>query len=151
MKKSIKTFFTISLLMVFAIFLSSNLTIAQGHQGKAKNAQGKTVVGVVNSNNKTSQFAQLLKKSGYSRILKKKGPYTVLAPTNKALKNANAKLKAKPKQLMRGQLFQGNVSKKQVKKQMGVKILNTDKSASNGTVYIVDKISQPQKSQQQKQ
>jgi len=147
MKNSIKTFVISSLMIVGSIFLISNSSSAQNNNsGKA---QGKTVIEAVNSNKNTSEFASLLKKSGFSAVLKKEGPYTVLAPTNEAIDGVNDNLKAKPKNLMRGQLFQGEVPKKKVESQMNVKVLKTDKSPSNGIVYIVDKVSQPQEQSQQ--
>jgi len=143
MKNSFKALIVSFLMIGSGILLLPNLTVAQGN--KSSKASGKTVLKVVNSNKNTSKFAQLLKQSGYSPILKRKGPYTVLAPDNKAIDNTADTLKAKPKQLMKGQLFKGEVSKDKVESQMGVKVHKTDKTASNGVVYVVDKVTQPQR------
>ena len=137
MKKSLKVIFTSSLMVaVSLLFFTSSMKAQQSSSAP----QGKTVLEVVNSNNNTSEFAGLLKQSGYAQIVKKKGPYTILAPTNEAIKNADSELKKNPKKMMKGQLFQGNVPKDQVESQMGVKVQETDSSASNGIVYVVDKV-----------
>lgn len=144
MKKLIRFFGVGLVLLIIGSIFNSNLA-AQGTQSSKK--QGKTVYNVIQSNDQTTHFAKLLKASGYSRVLnKKKGPYTVLAPSNKALQSSGYdKAKsdpAKAKKIVNGQLYKGNVSPDQVKSNMGVKIIDTDKTADNGTVYIVDKVIQ---------
>lgn len=138
MKKPFKTVFASSLIFTVSLLLFSGSLQAQ--QQSSADSQGKTVFDIVNSKDNTSEFAKLLKQSGYSQVLKKKGSYTVLAPENKAIQQADSKLKKNPKKLMRGQLFKGNVPKKQVESSMGVKVKETDKSASNGIVYVVDRV-----------
>lgn len=137
MKKILKTIFAGSLVLAVSLLVLSNSMKAQN---SSPDNQGKTVFEIVNSKENTSEFADLLKQSGYSKILKKQGTYTVLAPDNEALQNVDSKLKKNPKKLMRGQLFKGNVPKDQVESQMEVKVKETDKSASNGVVYVVDKV-----------
>ncbi len=138
MKSIFKNSFASSLILVITLFLVSNSMKAQ--ENSAPDAQANTVFQVVDSKDNTSEFAELLQTSGFAPILKKKGPYTVLAPNNEAIEKTDSKLKDNPKKLMKGQLFQGEVSKKQIESQMGVKVQETDKSASNGTVYVVDKV-----------
>lgn len=141
MKKQIRIL-GISLILLFVGLTFNTMLDAQGSQSPS--TKGKTVFKVVKSNQNTTHFAQLLKTSGYSKVLKSKGPYTVLAPSNKALKSSGydqAKDNpAKAKKIIRGQLYKGNVSASKVKSNMGVKILDTDKSADNGTVYVVNKV-----------
>lgn len=139
MKSISKRFFAGSLILVFTLLFSSNAV--RGQSNSQTDNQGKTVYEVVNSNENTSEFAALLDKSGYARILKQQqGDFTVLAPSNEAVQKADSELKASPKKLMKGQLFKGEVSKDQVESQMGVTVEETDNSASNGTVYVVDKV-----------
>ncbi len=138
MKRTFKAVFTSSLMLTIAILILSNPMQAQ--ESSPPESQGQNVLDVVNSMEETSEFAGLLQQSGYGKILKQKGPYTILAPSNEAIQNADSKLKKNPKQLMKGQLFQGNVPKDQIESQMGVTVQKSDKSASNGTVYVVDKV-----------
>jgi|GEM_PF-1251671 len=150
MKKQIKIL-GIGLALLFAGLTFNSVLDAQGSQSAA--TQGKSVYTVVKSNQQTTHFAQLLKASGYSRVLKGKGPYTVLAPSNKALESSGydqAKSDpAKAKKIIRGQLYKGNISADKVKSNMGAKILDTDKSANNGTVYVIDKVIQAGSSKKQ--
>jgi len=143
MKDSFKTFIASSLVITIALFILSNSAFSQG--SISSKTKKKTVLQIVNSNKNTSEFAKLLKQSGYSAILKRKGPFTVLAPNNKAIENTDGKLKGKPKQLMKGQIYKGEISKDRLKSQKNIKILETDKTASNGVVYVVDKVTQPKK------
>lgn len=108
--------------------------------------QSKTVVSVINNHNKTSDFAKLIKASGYNKVLAGKGPFTVLAPTNQALEsngiNLN-KLEKNPKQarnLVRRHLYKGNIPAKEVESKLGVNIEKKDGSASNGVVYVIDSV-----------
>lgn len=138
MKKSFKRIFVSSLtLAVTLLFVSSAL---HAQQDSSPEMQGKTVLELLKSKGNTSKFAGLLEESGYSQVIKKKGPYTILAPSNEAIEQADPKLKENPRKLMKGQIFQGEVSKKQVESQMGVKIQETDDSASNGIIYVTDKV-----------
>lgn len=135
--KTIKSTFTSLLIITITILFFSNSLLAQGNS-----PQDKTVFDVVNSKDNLSEFASLLQQSGYAKVINQKGPYTVLAPSNEAIQNTDSKLKKNPKKLMKGQLFQGNVPKDQIESQMGVTVQETDSSASNGTVYVVDKVVQ---------
>ena len=141
MKISFKRFFTATLILAFTVLFFSNAVQAQVDSESA--TQNKTVYEVVNSVDNTSEFATLLDESGYAQILKQQGStFTVLAPSNEAMQQVDSELKASPKKLMQGQLFKGEVSKEQVESQTGVTVQETDKSAANGVVYIVDKVTQ---------
>jgi uncharacterized surface protein with fasciclin (FAS1) repeats len=137
-----KTFFknicaTSLLLTVTALLFSGSV---QAQDNSTTEAQGKTVYEVVNNKDDVSEFATLLEESGYAAILKQEGSYTVLAPSNEAVQKTDAELKESPKELMKGQLFKGEVPKDQVESQMGVTVQETDESASNGVVYVVDQV-----------
>ncbi|MDR8393952.1 fasciclin domain-containing protein [Aliifodinibius sp. S!AR15-10] len=139
METLFKRFFAGSLMLAFAVLFISNTV--HGQNDSELDTQQKTVYEVVNANDNTSEFATLLDKSGYGRILKQpESTFTVLAPSNEAVQNADTKLKASPKKLMQGQIFQGEVTKDQVETQTGVTVQETDKSAANGVVYIVDTV-----------
>ena len=134
MKKSLNTLLTTFLMVAVALFFSPDTMNAQ-----QATTQGKTLYEVVNSKDSTSEFATMLDKSGYAKILKNpKGTYTVLAPSNKAVKTSS--LKKSPKKLIKGQLYKGEVSQKQVESRTGVTVQEADSSASNGIVYVVDKV-----------
>jgi len=145
MKSNLK--FTAILLSILTctFFITNTKSFAQGGHSKSNTTvKGKTVLKVIKTNNHTAMFARLLKESGFSKVLTKKGPFTVLAPNNNAIKsNLNvSKLKKKPnklKSLVRHHLYQGNLPKKKVESALGVKIVGT-KRAVNGVVYIIDTV-----------
>lgn len=141
MKIAIKRVFAGSLMFALTLLFFSSTLQAQGNTEAT--AQGKTVYEVINSIENTSEFATLLDKAGYGQVLKQQnGTYTVLAPNNEAVQNAESSLKESPKKLMQGQLFKGEVPKEQIESQMGVTVQESYNSASNGVVYVVDKIVQ---------
>lgn len=134
-----------SFILLFAVAIHSN-TIAQVQEEAETQPQGETVVDKIDSNEETSDFAQILKVSGFAEVLKKQGPFTVLAPTNKALQSGEVDIeKAKNDQKMAQQvaqshLYQGELPAEEVESTMGVEVQDTDDSPSNGTVYFVDQI-----------
>ena len=134
----INSFINVFSLVVLTIIFTSSIS-AQDIPPPA-NAQGKTLLQVVKSNDDISEFVQLLEDSGYSQILEEEGPYTVLAPSNDALKKVATELKENPQALVQGQLFQGNVPKELVEPELNVTVEETDDNAANGTIHVVDKI-----------
>lgn len=146
MKQAFKRLVISSFVLLFGIAANSNIINAQGDT--QTQVEGETVVDRVESNDETSDFAELLKESGFAKVLKNEGPFTVLAPSNDALQSGETNIeevKKNPKQaqkLVRNHLYQGQVSSNQVESDMGVGIEDTDESAANGTVYIVDNIVQ---------
>jgi uncharacterized surface protein with fasciclin (FAS1) repeats len=157
MYKYFKTYITGTLVLAIMVLLGYSplqaQTKSQGNNYKSSDSNAKTVVDVVKSTKNVSKFAKLLDKSGFAKILNQQnGQFTVLAPDNDAIENANSKLKKNPKMLVQKQLLQGKISKKQVESKLGVKVEKTDNSASNGTVYVVNKlVSRSQQQQQQQQ
>ncbi len=150
MKSTLRKFLSISLVLTFAIFFNTTLLNAQGSYSKnipAKTkmtAKGKTVVKVVNSDNDTSIFAVLLKKSGFAQILNKKGPFTVLAPNNEALKSSVqiSQLEKSPKKLrkvVQDHLYKGKLPEKKIESALGVKVIDSH-TASNGVVYVINSV-----------
>jgi uncharacterized surface protein with fasciclin (FAS1) repeats len=152
MYKSLKTYLASSLALAVMFLMISGSLHAQGNtQGKKMQSNKKSVVNVIKSKKDLSKFASLLKKSGFAQVLNKQdAKFTVLAPDNDAVKNLDSKQKKNPKNLVQSQLFQGNVSKKVVEKQMGVNVKKTYDNADNGVVYVVDKFNSAS-NQKQKQ
>lgn len=146
MKLSMKSLLVNSLIITVAVLFTTHTTEAQ--QTTPPDAEGKTVYEAVKSSEETSDFAQLLEKSGYANILKKQGPYTILAPSNEALEESGENVEElnenpeKVKNLIRGHLYQGEVPSDQVESQMGVSVEESDDSPSNGVVHVVDQIVQ---------
>jgi len=136
-KKATLKSFVVTTLILFSF---STLLLAQG-QKAPQQVEGKSLLDVVESHEDTEKFAEVLNASGFARVLKQAGPYTVVAPENEAIENADSKLKEQPKELMKGQLYQGEIPEEDVKKQLGVTIKDKDESAANGVVYVVDKVS----------
>lgn len=128
-------------LLLFAVTVYSNTTTAQ--ETKAP-PQGDTVVDKVNE--KTSDFAEILKVSGFAEVLKKQGPFTVLAPSNEALQSSEVDVEKAKKdqkvaqQVAQSHLYQGQLPEKEIESSMGVKVEDSDDSPSNGTVFVVDQI-----------
>lgn len=150
MKSRRISFLSVLLVLTFAFIVDVNLTNAQTAQSNKKQmmqsqmATGKTVVKVINQDNDTSIFAVLLKKSGFNQVLKKKGPYTVLAPNNEAMKTdvQVGKLEKNPKKLQKvvqNHLYKGKLPKKKVESALGVKIIGSH-DASNGVVYVINSV-----------
>jgi uncharacterized surface protein with fasciclin (FAS1) repeats len=146
MKTIFKRLVISSFVLLFGVATYSNIINAQGNT--QTQVEGETVVDKVESNEKTSDFAELLEASGFAKVLQNEGPFTVLAPSNEALQSGVTNLEevkenpAQVQKLVRSHLYQGQVSSSQVESDMGVGIEETDESAANGTVYIVDNIVQ---------
>jgi len=144
MKLSFKNFLISSLMLTVTVLVTT--VSSQAQETTPPNAEGKSVFEVVNSIDETSDFANLLDKSGYAQILKKQGPFTVLVPSNDAIKASDTsmeKLNENPAQLksvVQGHLYQGEVPAEKVESQMGVTVQDKDESASNGVVYVIDQI-----------
>ncbi len=140
MKKLVRLFTATSLILAFAITLNSQALNAQGNQG------GDTVVEVVEGTEQVSDFAELLSESGFANVLQEQGPYTVLAPSNEALEASETnvdELKQNPQKvqgLVQGHLYQGDLPSDKVESMLDVSVEESDNSASNGTVHVVDKV-----------
>lgn len=132
-----------SFVLLFAFAVHSNVAMAQQQQ-QQQAPQGDTVVDKVQSNDDTSEFAEILKVSGFAEVLKKQGPYTVLAPSNEALESSDIDLESAKndqeaaQKVAQSHLYQGNLPTEEVESSMGVKVEDSDDSPSNGTIYIVD-------------
>lgn len=140
MKKLLRLITASSLILAFAIILNSQALNAQGNQG------GDTVVEVVEGTEEASDFAELLSESGFANVLQEQGPYTVLAPSNEALEASGVnvdELKQNPQKvqgLVQSHLYQGELPSDKVESMLDASVENSDNSASNGTVHVVDQV-----------
>lgn len=146
MKTTLKRLFAGSFILLFAVAIHVNSIQAQVQDNAETQPQGETVVDKIDSNEETSDFAQVLKVSGFAEVLKKQGPFTVLAPTNEALQSGKVDIeKAKNDQKMAQQvaqshLYQGELPADEIESTMGVEVQDSDDSPSNGTVYLVNQV-----------
>ncbi len=144
MKKLLRVITATSLILAFAITFNSQAIIAQGDTSGG--GQGDTVVDIVSESDEASDFAELLSESGFANVLQEQGPFTVLAPSNEALEASGAdvdELKQNPQQvqtLVQSHLYQGDLPSDEVESMLDVSVENSDNSASNGTVHVVDKV-----------
>lgn len=141
-----------SVVLLFAVAVYSNTITAQ--ENPPTETQAETVVDKLEENEKTTEFAELLKVSGFADVLRQQGSFTVLAPSNEALQGkvdteALKENQGKAQQIVQGHLFKGEISREQVKSKMGVEVEDSDESASNGTIYIVDQVVEQKPQQQQ--
>ncbi len=140
MKKLLRLITATSLILAFAITLNSQALNAQGNQG------GDTVVEVVEGTEEASDFAELLSESGFANVLQEQGPYTVLAPSNEALEASGVnvdELKQNPQKvqgLVQSHLYQGELPSDKVESMLDASVEDSDNSASNGTVHVVDQV-----------
>lgn len=133
---------TLSLIVTLAVL--GNMQPVNAQEDTAP--QAETVVDVVDANEETTDFGQLLENSGFANVLQAEGPYTVLAPSNEAIESSGTSMDAleespqKVKTLVQGHLYQGELPPEQVESMLEVEVKDTDESASNGTVHIVDEV-----------
>lgn len=144
MKTMLKRLVTSSFILLFAVAIHSNTMNAQGNA--ASQPQGETVVDKVTSNAETSDFAEILQVSGFAEVLNRQGPFTVLAPSNEALKAGNVDVEAakndqeKARQVAQNHLYKGEIPAEEVESSMGTEVTDSDDSGSNGTVYFVNQV-----------
>lgn len=149
MKKLLRVITATSLILAFAITFNSQAVFAQGGE------QGDTVVDVVNGNEDASDFAELLSESGFANVLQEQGPFTVLAPSNEALEASGVnvdELKQNPQKvqgLVQSHLYQGELPSDKVESMLDASVEDSDNSASNGTVHVVDQVVEKGGQQQQ--
>ncbi len=146
MNTILKRMFAGSFILLFAVAIHANTIQAQVQEEAESQPQGDTVVDKLEENEKTSDFAELLKASGFAEVLNQQGPFTVLAPTNEALETSEVDVEGakddqeKAQQIAQSHLYQGNLPSEDVESSMGVKVEDSDESPSNGTIYVVDQI-----------
>lgn len=141
MKSIVQTTLFGTLALIITLLFQVEAVTAQGQSPEA--TQGKTVMEVVEEQDDAGDFARMLKESGYARVLNQQGPYTILAPSNEAIKAEKESMgesAVSAKKLIQGHLYQGEVPADQIESQMGVTVTETDETAANGVVHIVDAV-----------
>lgn len=129
---------------VYFILFLAFLIFAAGVQ--MTSAQSETVVDIVNNSSDHTILADLLKTTELDRIISQKGPFTVIAPTNKAFQDMDADIeqlrnnREQAHEVVLEHLFQGEVTARDAEQALNVKITQGDIRASNGIVHVTDKV-----------
>lgn len=95
---------------------------------------------------KTSDFAELLEKSGFAQVWVQQGPYTVRVPTNEALIKGNVDVEAanenrkQAQRIVQRHLYQGEISVEEIESTMDISIESKDELPSNGVVYFINDV-----------
>lgn len=122
-------------LSIFLVAAISNIT-----------AQNNNVVEVINNSENHTVFIDLLNETGLNEVVAQAGPYTVVAPTDKAFEEMDANLenlRENPDSLEKvviSHLFQGEVSAQKAEASLGIEISEGDLPASNGLVHISNEV-----------
>lgn len=141
MKKIIRKA-TITTLALFTGFFAVNTLSAQDMPMPAED----TVVDAINASEDHKVLASLIKEVQLEEILMQPGSYTVVAPTDAAfeeLGDALETVKQNPQQLQQvvlNHLFQGTASAEDIQENLGVNVIATDDTPSNGIIHVSDKV-----------
>jgi uncharacterized surface protein with fasciclin (FAS1) repeats len=106
----------------------------------------ENVLEVVKDSDNHTVFAELLEETELDKLLQEEGPYTVLAPTDKAFEKMDKDLetlKENPQELKNvviGHLFNGEVAAADVEQRKSVNVTEGDIETGNGTVHIIDEV-----------
>lgn len=144
--KFIRKYLLSAVVTVMLMFAGNGLLKAQDEitGSEKENQTEKDVVEVINNSEEHTIFASLLEDAQVVDLLKQKGPYTVLAPTDEALENEELEsIKQDPQRLQDfvvSHLFQGEVSSENVKNARNIEIKEGDIKASNGVVHFIDEV-----------
>lgn len=144
MKSFISSLLPAVLILGLAIIVNTGSINAQDNA--PAETEGTSVVQAVQNNDKTTDFGELLASSGFVKLLEQQGPYTILAPNNEAISEKVDNVEEIKKdeeasqQLLQNHLYQGQVTAEQIESQIGVSIIETDESPSNGVIHVVDKV-----------
>lgn len=104
------------------------------------------VVDAINASEDHKVLASLIKETQLEEVLMQPGSYTVVAPTDDAfmeLGDALDAVRQDPQQLQQvvlNHLFQGTASAEDIQENLGVNVIATDDSPSNGVIHISDKV-----------
>lgn len=134
--EKLSTLFTVLLL---ALFVGIGSAFAQ-------NFEQNNVYKVVENSEEHTIFTELIQEVKLDDLLQSEGPYTVLAPTDKAferLKEQLEELRKNPQQLQDfviGHLYQGNIASGDVEQAKPVNITRGDIETDNGTVHVIDEV-----------
>ena len=109
-------------------------------------AQTETVVDIVNSSSDHTILADLLRISELDRIVSQEGPFTVIAPTNKAFQAMDTDLDKlrnnheQAQEVVLEHLFQGEVPSRDAEQALNIRITQGDIRASNGIVHVTENV-----------
>jgi len=109
-------------------------------------AQGDTVVDVINNSSEHTIFADLLSESGLDKAVSQQGPFTVIAPKDDAFEAMGSELdqlRANPDQLQNvviSHLYQGEIPSDDVEPNLGIEVEEGDIEASNGVVHVTNEV-----------
>lgn len=105
-----------------------------------------TVVDAIKASKDHKVLASLIQEVQLEEILMQPGNYTVVAPTDAAfeeLGDALEAVKQNPQQLQQvvlNHLFQGTASAEDIQENLGVNVIATDDTPSNGIIHVSDKV-----------
>lgn len=145
--------------LLMALTFSANSALAQDSTNtyQEKNmSEDKTVMEIVESSEDHTIFADLLDETKMNKAIEDEGPYTVVAPTDKAFESMDKNLETiKDDQnmlqnIVSGHLFQGKVDSSEVEPAVNVEITDS-KDASNGYVHISSEVIQNDKQERDTQ
>ncbi|MDX1591925.1 MAG: fasciclin domain-containing protein [Balneolaceae bacterium] len=109
-------------------------------------AQEGTVMDVIENSNEHTILTNLLHTSEYSRVLSEDGPYTVIAPTDKAFRSMDMNLEElknnqeKAQDVVVEHLFEGEVAAQDAEVALNLTISQESITASNGIVHITSEV-----------
>jgi len=141
MRNHIKISIVTTLTLILGL-VSVNIATAQDMPMPAND----TVVDAINASEDHKILASLIQEVQLEEVLKQPGSYTVIAPTDQAfekLGEAMETVKQNPQQLQQvvlNHLFQGTASAEDISENLGVTLLATDESPSNGVIHVSDKV-----------
>ncbi|MCG2588452.1 fasciclin domain-containing protein [Rhodohalobacter sulfatireducens] len=128
--------------VILSVFLSIFLVAGLSNS----NAQDSNVVEVINNSENHTVFADLLDETGLNDVVSQAGPYTVVAPTDKAFEEMDANLEDlransdSLESVVISHLFQGEVAAQKAEASLGIEIQEGGIEASNGLVHVVDEV-----------
>ncbi|MDR9409298.1 MAG: fasciclin domain-containing protein [Balneolaceae bacterium] len=128
--------------VILSVFLSIFLVAGLSNS----NAQYSNVVEVINNSENHTVFADLLDETGLNDVVSQAGPYTVVAPTDKAFEEMDANLEDlransdSLESVVISHLFQGEVAAQKAEASLGIEIQEGGIEASNGLVHVVDEV-----------
>ncbi|KPP99568.1 MAG: hypothetical protein HLUCCA01_05980 [Bacteroidetes bacterium HLUCCA01] len=140
-----KNMFISTALILGVLVFSATGAVAQIVEQQPE-AQGETVIDVINSSENHTVMASLLQETELDATLRQGPSFTVLAPTDEAfaeLGDAVTELQANPEQLQQvllNHLFQGAASAEEVQEALDVNVETGDLPASNGVVHSIDSV-----------
>lgn len=133
-------FFTSASLLAFAV------PDSEAQDPVPQEPSGDDVIAVVNASDDHTIFADLIEESQLTETLRQQGPFTILAPNDRAFETLEGELeelRQNPQQLqnvMINHLFQGEATANEVEENFGIGVEEGDIEAANGVVHSIDEV-----------